>query len=96
MQKLLPALTAFFMLAAGGIVLFLAALFTRGFCLSVLWGWFMVPVFGLPTLPIAAALGIALLLNYCLRASKEGGGLLAVFTEGAVVLILGYLFHLFI
>jgi hypothetical protein len=80
----------------GTICLIVAAALVRGFCLSVLWGWLIVPVFGLPKLTIAAALGVALVINYFLRTTKEGGNILNVFAEGAVVLGLGYLFHLFI
>lgn len=32
-----------------------------GYTLSVLWGWFVVPMFGLPQLSIAAAYGIILI-----------------------------------
>ena len=36
----------------------------RGYVFSILWGWFAVPVFGLPTLSIAAAIGIAMLISF--------------------------------
>lgn len=36
----------------------------NGYTLSVLWGWFVVPTFHLPTLPIAMAMGIALTVRY--------------------------------
>ena len=35
-----------------------------GYVLSILWGWFMVPVFHLPTLSIPTAIGIALVIGY--------------------------------
>ena len=34
-----------------------------GFTLSVLWGWFVVPLFGLPALSIAQAFGLALVVR---------------------------------
>ncbi|ULR87407.1 hypothetical protein [Comamonas sp. B21-038] len=34
-----------------------------GFTLSVLWGWFVVPVFSLPALSVAQAYGIALVVR---------------------------------
>ena len=34
-----------------------------GFTLSVLWGWFVVPMFGLPTLSLAQAYGITLVVR---------------------------------
>lgn len=36
----------------------------RGYVLAVLWGWFVVPVFGLPTLSIVAAIGVSLVVGY--------------------------------
>ena len=36
----------------------------RGWVLSILWGWFIVPSFGLPPLSIAAAIGLSLLTGY--------------------------------
>jgi hypothetical protein len=39
--------------------LLIAATILRGWALSILWGWFVVPVFGLPPLSIPQAIGIA-------------------------------------
>lgn len=36
----------------------------NGWALSILWGWFIVPIFGLPELSIPAAIGIAMIVNY--------------------------------
>lgn len=36
----------------------------RGYSLSVLWSWFMVPIFGLPALSIASAIGVALVVGF--------------------------------
>jgi uncharacterized membrane protein SpoIIM required for sporulation len=94
--KLIGYAVAIVTFLAGVVFLTLAAVLIRGYCLSVLWGWFVVPIFGLPALTIAGALGLALVLNYFLRASKEGGGLTNVFSEAVVVLVIGYIFHLFI
>jgi uncharacterized membrane protein len=35
----------------------------EGYVLSVLWGWFVVPVFGLPALSIPFAMGLALVVG---------------------------------
>ncbi|MGC9605262.1 MAG: hypothetical protein ABSF56_00680 [Minisyncoccia bacterium] len=35
-----------------------------GFVLSVLWGWFVVPVFHLPVLKIIPAMGISMIVGY--------------------------------
>jgi hypothetical protein len=36
----------------------------NGFALTVLWGWFIVPVFGLPVLAIVPAIGLALVAGF--------------------------------
>ena len=46
----------------GGVIV-LSAL-VNGWTLSILWKWFMVPVFGLPMLSIPQAIGIAMVIGY--------------------------------
>jgi hypothetical protein len=36
----------------------------NGWALSILWEWFMVPVFALPSLTIPTAIGISLVVSY--------------------------------
>lgn len=36
----------------------------QGLVLKILWGWFMVPTFGLPSLDIPQALGLALVVTF--------------------------------
>jgi peptidoglycan biosynthesis protein MviN/MurJ (putative lipid II flippase) len=36
----------------------------NGFALSVLWGWFVVPIFGLPALTIAQAIGFSMVVSF--------------------------------
>ena len=36
-----------------------------GYTLSVLWGWFVTPAFGLPALTVAQAYGVALMVRAC-------------------------------
>ncbi|TAL42349.1 MAG: hypothetical protein EPN91_08195 [Salinibacterium sp.] len=46
----------------------------RGWAVAKLWGWFVVPVFGLPLLSYAAAFGLALLtglLTHQIQTAKE-------------------------
>ena len=53
-----------------GLVAFLAGVFFyvavvfNGYALSVLWGWFMVPTFGLPPLAVAPAIGVSLVVSF--------------------------------
>ncbi|MGC3984817.1 MAG: hypothetical protein QM777_08865 [Pseudorhodoferax sp.] len=74
--------------------------FWSGLAVSVLWGWFVVPLFGLPALSIAQAYGIALLVGLLThqesKADKDEDGfamvlgeafLRAPFTAGLVLLI---------
>ncbi len=35
-----------------------------GYVLSILWGWFLVPVFAVPVLSVPAAIGVALVVSY--------------------------------
>ena len=46
------------------IVLVVISSILRGYVLSVLWGWFVVPTFGLPALSIPIAIGISLILAF--------------------------------
>ena len=39
-------------------------LFLNGYTLSVLWSWFVATKFGLPTLTIVEALGLAIVVGY--------------------------------
>jgi len=80
----------------------------NGFVLTVLWGWFMVPVFALPTLGIAQAIGINMAINFItyqyigIKGQKretvevlvELFGLLVL--RPIFVLIFGYVVHLFV
>ncbi len=52
---------------------FAIATILRGFVLSMLWGWFLVPIFGLPTLGIAAAIGISLVSTFLTYQHVETG-----------------------
>ena len=44
----------------GIVALMVLSTLFRGYALSVLWGWFMVPTLGLPHLSVVQALGISL------------------------------------
>jgi len=46
-----------------GLAAFLVAVLLEGYVLSVLWGWFIVPVFSAPRLTVAYAIGLALLVG---------------------------------
>lgn len=52
----------------GIIVAIIAAMFLSaiwsGYVLTVLWGWFIVPLFGLPALSLVYAIGLSLVVGY--------------------------------
>ena len=48
----------------GAIIVWIAAVILRGWVLTVMWGWFMVPVFNAPSISIAAGLGISMIVSF--------------------------------
>jgi hypothetical protein len=52
-------------------VLLAASAVWRGYVLSILWGWFAIPAFGLPALSIPFAIGISLITSM-LTSSRSG------------------------
>lgn len=46
-----------------GAVAIVTATVMNGWALSVLWGWFVAPLFGLPEISIPAAIGFALVVS---------------------------------
>ncbi len=60
MEKLLALIIA---LAGVVAIVFLSSVW-YGYVLTILWAWFIVPVFKLPILSIPVAIGIALIVRY--------------------------------
>lgn len=71
----------------------------NGWVLSILWGWFAVPTFGLPTLSIPAAVGTALTVGFITqsvtakRDEDETKNLVAVGLKPFFSLLVGYIIH---
>lgn len=63
-MKIIAVLAAFLGIVIRVAALMVACSILNGYVLSVLWGWFMVPVFHLPQLPVAPAIGLALIVSY--------------------------------
>jgi len=89
----------------GSIILFpallVAGVLWRGYVFSVLWGWFMVPIFGLPPLAVAPAIGLAMVAGFLLiqpSAPKDEGIAMMFGTMFLVPLfawLFGWIVHLF-
>lgn len=76
-----------------------------GFVLSVLWGWFVVPVFHLPALTIPVAIGLGLIVGLLtqkiptdeeLKASSIINVFLYPLINGTILLVAGYVAHMFV
>lgn len=81
----------------GAIVLMAIAVIIRGWVLSILWGWFAVPILGAPQIDIPQAIGIALVvgtLTHQYVPSKEGDiwpPLAAIAIGPLVALLIGWI-----
>jgi hypothetical protein len=50
--------------------LLVGAIVLNAWVVSVLWKWFMVPIFHLPVLTIPMAIGTVLVINYLIKETK--------------------------
>jgi len=88
------------------IVIFLSAIFS-GYVLSVLWGWFILPVFDAPTLTISSAIGLSIVVGFIARDYPEennkgdspsdilGKAILKAAIKPLMVLLVGWIVTLF-
>jgi hypothetical protein len=104
----MPVLTLFGGFVGVVILIAVSSIF-NGYALSVMWGWFMVPVFQLPQLTVAPAIGIALVVGYLTKQyddnssddkDKSFGYVLfkstvIAFVRPLFALLFGYIVHLF-
>lgn len=60
------AILGFPIVVAVTAVVFFPLAILRGFVLMMLWGWYVVPLFHLPSLTIAYAYGLGLLASYAI------------------------------
>ena len=47
------------------------SLLLKGYVLSVLWSWFIVPIFGLPVLSLPVAIGICIIIGMFIDNNKD-------------------------
>ena len=55
----------------GFVILMVVSSIFNGYALSVLWGWFIVPTFGMPALGVVPAIGIAMVVSYLTHQTHE-------------------------
>ena len=79
----------------------------RGYVMSMMWSWFIIPTFELPELSIVSAIGIALLIAFLTKevdvneVQKEdlgkriSKGIVMGLAKSSAVLSFGYIIHLF-
>lgn len=76
-----------------------------GFVLKQLWGWFVVPTFGLPELSIPIALGLSLTVTMLTGAPENKPKdeqeewwepLLRLIAKPVIFLVYGFIVHLFV
>lgn len=77
------------------------AFILNGFTFSTIWGWFVVPAFGLPNLGIAISSGILLLITFaCSHAQHDDEtfdeSLTRIFAKPLVCLLCGVILKQFI
>lgn len=73
-----------------------------GLTLRILWGWFVVPIFDVPTLSIAQAIGVQTVVGFATHhysGTDERGTaekLAVAIVTPLVFLVFGYIVHLFV
>lgn len=80
----------------------------NGWVLSILWGWFIVPVFNIPAISVEQAIGLAMVVSYLTyqhinadskRKSKGESTVelfVALLARPLITLLFGYILHLFL
>jgi Na+(H+)/acetate symporter ActP len=82
------------------VALMVASSIWSGYVLSILWGWFIVPTFGLPMLSIPVAIGLALIVSYLTKSVSNtktdwGWSISIAIITPLVALCMGYVVHSF-
>ena len=84
-----------------GSILILYSL-VNGLVMSLLWAWFMVPIFHLPALTIPGAIGVSLLISYCTYEGRKDDTatmhdhLSRLVAKPLCGLLVGWIVHLFL
>jgi hypothetical protein len=67
----------------------------RGVLLSMLWGWFMVPTFGLPALGVAQSVGVSIVISMFHPTAGASQKFRHIFAGWAFTLLLAWVVHHF-
>lgn len=103
----METLIIFFLTTAAVAAVLIVSSLWRGYVLHVLWGWFMVPIFGLPALSVAGAIGVALIISFTTyqfvysrddrsEAVKAGSAIGITIIYPALVLAIGFIVKSFL
>lgn len=60
-----------FVVTIGYVAALILAAIMKGWALSVMWGWFIVPLFKLPAMSIPQAIGIGMIVSYLTNQSQS-------------------------
>ena len=91
------------MLFLAGTALFVVAVIFEGLVFSLLWKWFVVPVFGAPVLTIGYAIGVSLIVGMLtakVRKQEHSPDVVEVLSQGLatplVFLVIGWIVKAFL
>lgn len=98
LDDILKPIAGLILLIPGFCLLIAASAVWRGYVLSILWGWFMVPAFGLPALTVPLAIGLSLVVGFLtahrLKKDKDfewGWAIGNMIFAPAMVLLIGWI-----
>ena len=99
MEQILTALLWILLLIPAVVIMVLPVALWRGFVLTKLWAWFIVPTFGLPMLTMIPAIGLSLVVGMFIPYNKTEDSkeyawdnyLTNGFLLPAIALIFGYI-----
>lgn len=86
------------------VIIITTSALVNGYVLSILWGWFVVPTFGLAPLSIPAAIGLAMVVHYLTYNYNDAKDpdckwwipVTVTVVRSVIALILGFIVHRFI
>lgn len=99
---------AFIGLFAASFFVWMVGTLWGGYVLTILWGWFIVPTFNLPSLSLASAIGVAMVIGYLIYrpnfntdydiddwTKMIGRGFVSALIHPLFALFLGWIVHFF-